>query len=624
MRFHPPPVLALALLTLLVGLPTGTAGAAELQPELARQLESAAPDRLFKVFVLLDAQIDGPSTLAAVSDLGKRERRAHVIRQLKALARDTQAPLVAELDARRAAGEVGEVTRLWLANALIAELDAATIRGLAGDSAVRAIHEVRPYKRGEATDDLPVQRQYLPAVPQAIEPNIVLIGANKLWERGYMGQAKVVGNSDTGTCTTHPDLANHIWTNIDEPINGLDDDGNGFVDDWIGWDFESNDNDPRVSCTEHGTNTAGIVVGDGTLGRQTGVSPRGYIMILKACGESAAMQAAQYAVDNGADAITSSCSYKFPSRPFYEMWRVISLNTMLADVPHANSIGNQGTQLGSHPIPYNISAPGITPPPWLHPDQTIIGGLGAVTATGGVNINLTPYSPSGHGPSGWENIQINYPTQRPIAPQWWDYPWANGTMQGLLKPDVVMPTNVITTNGNGYSGFGGTSAATPHTGGSLALLLSAAPNATTEELSEALQSNTLDLGDPGKDNDFGAGLPNLAQAAASILPDVTPIAEPYGQAVDPGSLLVFRFQWINNTNGPITIWRSVDLHCGGSTQTLAGPGDLTIPAGGTVTANWDYANTAPLSGQLCEVELLVEDGLGGNLVSSTTVDVYVR
>ncbi len=628
MRLLVPRVSAIALAALLLGLAAVPADAAEVQRDLVRKLERAEPGQRFNVFVMLDRQLDVQAALSDVGGMNLRARRAHVIAQLKSLARETQAPLLAELDVLRSAGAVGEVKSLWVTNMLIAELDAPTIRRLGSDSAVSAIHEVRPYKPGEATDEMPVDPSTIATSPSAIEPNIELLGAPLLWEAGYTGQGKVVGNSDTGTCTTHPDIANRIWTNIDEPINGIDDDNNGFVDDWIGWDFESNDNNPTVGCTSHGTNTAGIIAGDGTNGRNTGVAPGAAIMILKACGESAAMQAVQYALDNGADALTSSCSYKYPGRPFYESWRVITANVLAAGMPQSNSIGNQGTQLGSHPIPYNISAPGVAPPPWLHPSQTTIGGLASLTATGGVLINpLRSYSPSGHGPSAWEDIQANHPTQRAISSTYWDYPYETGPQpqQGLLKPDVVMPTNVITTNGNtGYSSFGGTSAATPHSGGSLGLLLSSAPNATPEQISEAMQTNVVDMGEPGKDNDFGAGLPQLQNAAADLMAIATPVAAPYGQAVDVGQRLLFQLSWVNNTNSQITIWRSADLRCGATTQTIGGPGDFTLGPNENFTHLWDFLPSASLSGQTCEVDFIIEDDLNGNLISSTTVDVHVR
>jgi hypothetical protein len=199
-------------------------------------------------------------------------------------------------------------------------------------------------------------------------------------------------------------------------------------------------------------------------------------------------------------------------------------------------------------------------------------------------------------------------------------------MQGLLRPDVVMPTNVITTSivPGGYTSFGGTSASAPHTGGALALLLSAAPNAAPSDLSEALQSFVTDLGAPGKDNDFGAGLPDLARAAGFLVPEVTPIAEPYGQAIDAGEAIALRLQWINNTSAAVTVWRRITLHHGGVSETVAGPSDLTVPAGGTVSANWHFAATGTLSGELIEIEVAVDAGRGGPPVASTTVQAFVR
>ena len=72
---------------------------------------------------------------------------------------------------------------------------------------------------------------------------------------------------DTGVDYTHPDLAANIWTNSGEIAgNGIDDDGNGFVDDVHGYDFVNNDGNP-MDDNSHGTHVAGTIAAVGNNGR---------------------------------------------------------------------------------------------------------------------------------------------------------------------------------------------------------------------------------------------------------------------------------------------------------------------------------------------------------------------
>jgi hypothetical protein len=64
------------------------------------------------------------------------------------------------------------------------------------------------------------------------------VDAPEAWAFETGSSEVVVGVIDTGIALSHPDLAPNLWTNEDEiPGNGLDDDGNGYLDDWRGWDF---------------------------------------------------------------------------------------------------------------------------------------------------------------------------------------------------------------------------------------------------------------------------------------------------------------------------------------------------------------------------------------------------
>jgi subtilase family protein/fibronectin type III domain protein/fervidolysin-like protein len=91
-------------------------------------------------------------------------------------------------------------------------------------------------------------------------------GANEAWAQGYVGSREVyVGVVDEGVQISHPDLAANIWTNPFELAgNGRDDDGNGYVDDIHGWDFANNDasvydGGSGATSDNHGTHVSGTI-----------------------------------------------------------------------------------------------------------------------------------------------------------------------------------------------------------------------------------------------------------------------------------------------------------------------------------------------------------------------------
>ncbi len=117
---------------------------------------------------------------------------------------------------------------------------------------------------------------FIPNDPSfASQGHLTTIQAQKAWDITKGDTTVVIGIVDSGTDYNHVDLAANIWTNPgetgtdglghDKRTNGIDDDGNGFVDDWRGWDFvgastagpQDNDPHPKNGST-HGTHTAGI------------------------------------------------------------------------------------------------------------------------------------------------------------------------------------------------------------------------------------------------------------------------------------------------------------------------------------------------------------------------------
>ncbi|WP_426060921.1 S8 family peptidase [Hymenobacter sp. B1770] len=89
--------------------------------------------------------------------------------------------------------------------------------------------------------------------------------AAEAWALGHTGSASVfMGVIDEGIQYDHPDLAGQIWTNPKDPVDGVDNDGNGYVDDIHGWDFDGNNNSiydggTRGSLDDHGTHVAGTI-----------------------------------------------------------------------------------------------------------------------------------------------------------------------------------------------------------------------------------------------------------------------------------------------------------------------------------------------------------------------------
>ncbi len=504
-------------------------------PELRAALSAAAPGERVAAYLVMSDQLGLQPVQAATRGLHGRPLRAAVAKLLQEHAARSQAQVRAVLEAAAAQGEASRVEPLWMGNALQFEAQPKVVEALAVLPGVDRVRLQAPVDLAAIHDSGPAGGQAVPAAAAPLaggqaaglapEPNITALQAPLLWELGYDGSGVLICNLDTGTSITHPDLVNRIWTNPGEVAgNGVDDDGNGKIDDLHGWDFV-NDNNDVTNVDPHGTNTAGIVCGDGSSGvKLTGMAPGATMLVGQMSTEQNYWLGQQYALLMGVDCLTSSNSFKwaFVPKPDYHLNRQLCDMELAAEIIHSNSIGNQGLLLASYPIPFNIATPGNCPSPFDHPDLED-GGRSSVMGCGGLNLpGDTLYTSSGKGPAAWDDIVLydsGYPWSQDGA--YWDYPYGGfgGGMPALKKPDVMTYTDVETTTspGTGYTIFGGTSAATPHLGGAMCLMLDVQPNAAPRHVAAALELTAQEMGPAGKDDTFGAGKLRCAHAARRLV-----------------------------------------------------------------------------------------------------------
>lgn len=379
------------------------------------------------------------------------------------------------------------------------------------------------------------------------------INVQPAWNQSR-GRGAVVAVIDTGIDYQHPDLTANIWRNPGEiPYNGMDDDGNGYVDDFRGWNFSDCDEYLFIFCAAprdpnnnpmdragHGTHVAGTIaaVGNNGLGI-IGVAPEAKIMPLKAMNDNGqmtmekAVEAMRYAVNNGADIINNSwgCASPCPSNPVLEE-AVISAQAQGVSVVFA--AGNSANNVSQY-SPQNMTT-----------NKPVV--VGAFTETAqrasfsnyGETIDI--YAPGGSSEDIYNIVSLKSSTC---------------TLCGENGP-----------TGHGYARFSGTSMAAPHASGVLALLLAESPDLAPQAAREKLRQNAR----PGNQNmrllDAPAAL-NLTGSQINRAPQAQiEIAYQSGRRVvldataskDPDGDSIIEYRWRFGDGQQLTTSQSVVNH----------------------------------------------------------------
>ncbi|MFW6111883.1 MAG: S8 family serine peptidase [Candidatus Bipolaricaulota bacterium] len=296
------------------------------------------------------------------------------------------------------------------------------------------------------------------------------VKAKDAWKVTKGSDEVVVAIIDSGIDKSIPAIRERMWKNQDEiPGDGIDNDGNGYVDDVHGWDFRERDSleENSGSLHYHGTFVGGLVAS--SYDQKTGaggVAPNISLMDLRFLDSGGRFftsdwqklsDAVDYAVDNGADIINFSvyASVNPPDSVRQAMKRAESEGVLIVGIS-----GNNGSRLG------------------------YFGAWDEIFTVGAIDKSYRVSDFSNYGPE----VELVAPGEQVLS----------------FKP------------GGKLANGSGTSFAAPHVAGSAALILSKNPELGLSELKQALRDSARDIGDYGKDEQAGHGIIDTHKSLSTI------------------------------------------------------------------------------------------------------------
>ncbi|MBL0688585.1 MAG: S8 family serine peptidase [Pseudoalteromonas sp.] len=392
------------------------------------------------------------------------------------------------------------------------------------------------------------------------------IDAPEAWSISTGSRDVVVGVIDTGVDYSHPDLAANVWVNSGEIAgDGIDNDGNGYVDDVHGINAITDAGDP-MDDEGHGTHVSGTIGASGNNG--VGIVGVNHDVSIAGC---------KFLAADG----TGSTSGAIKCIDYMVGLKNSGVNLRVLN----NSWGGGGySQALADAITASEEA-----------DILFVAAAG----NDAVDNDVNP-----HYPSNYENDNV-----LSIASTDSRDNMSGFSQWGLTSVDMGAPGSAIlsTIPGGGYASYSGTSMATPHVAGAAALVLSVNPDLTTLELKELLMSS----------GDANAALNGKTVAGtrlnvnqALIDADPTPgfklSVSPVSQQATVGDTVTYTFtigsiaQW----DGDVSLALAADLADASLSATTARPGDevvLTVATNSeTQWGNYDFTVTATTDEQVKE------------------------
>ena len=454
MRRRLPSLVAAILVGVALMSGAGAATAEVLEPELEAMLKSGSPGDEIDVIIELADRID-PSSLSFST---KTARRSDVVSVLRVRAITTEDPVRRFLMARG----IADVRSLWAVGSIAARVPVDILPELAGLAEVAEVRLDRVFELGPAA----------PKVAADTGWNLETIGAPDLWADGVDGEGVVVAVVDSGVDAAHQDLSSR-WR--------------GGDNSW----FDPHGEHPTPYDTDgHGTQVAGLAVGGDATGSSIGVAP-------------GAEWIAGKIYDDGGQSSFGTTHEIF-------QWLLDPDDNPATD--DAPDVVNNSWGFRDHP--------GECVDEFADDIQILrAAGIAVVFAAGnggpGASTSLSPANNAGAfsvGGSGNQDEVMNGSSRGPSACD-------GGTFPILVAPGDGVRTADLTLGGvfpDSTTEVLGTSFAAPQVAGAMALLLSAHPQATVEQLEQALRTGAEDLGPDGPDNNSGYGRLDVVNAEAEL------------------------------------------------------------------------------------------------------------
>lgn len=457
-----------------------------IDPVLAEKLKTYPDNVQVRVIIVMQDQVDVNGMRQAFKAVraSKEERHYHVVTALQQKAAQTQPAILEFLAQQKVTGEAQHYESMWIVNMVLATATKRTILELARRNDVGMI-----YEDGLLELDAPVDSAPASSSPGTAEPNLRAINAHRLWELGYTGQGTIVMNIDTGVNGAHPGLAAR-WRGNQPGVQ--------WYHAWYDQKVPPSPVPVDYGSTKHGSHTMGIMAGLDTATSDTFGVAFGALWIASPTIDvgfsphtSYTLRAFQWAADPDSNPSTAndvpdviSNSYQDPN---VSSTQCNGASGYWAAVDALEAIGTAVVWSAGNAGP---GAQTITPP------KNRITTNVNFFAVGNLNTSTAPpwviSSSSSRGPSSCDGQTI--------------------------KPEVCAPGTSIRSSlaGNTYGLLSGTSMASPHVAGALAVLRSANPSYTCSDLKEILLNTAVDYGTPGEDNTYGMGLIDMWAAFQQI------------------------------------------------------------------------------------------------------------